>query len=144
MIRFALALLGLSAGAANAQGLVPLAPGIETCGLHLEVQTESHNNTEACGGSDSDQVAGENGSAPIVPPIAIDDVVVPTRAIAQRATVPADPTGAKTPSEFIQIIFRTMPECVGPAEIARAQPITADRVYSVAMDGSNPSAMFCP
>lgn len=144
MIRFALALLGLSAGAADAQRLVPSASALENCGLHVEMQAEDIDTTMACQASITDQVGDEDGSAPIVPQIAVDDVILPTSALVQRATVPVEPTGAKTPSEFIQTIFRATPECLAAADVANMQPVTADTIYSVAMDGSNPSAMFCP
>ena len=146
MIRYALAFLGLSAGAGAAQELVPVASVLEICGLHAEVQAEASNTIDACEEPVLEEVAGEDSSTPQVPPVEISDVtVVAVRAVVQRPVLPAESNGAKPPTDFIQTNANVVPTCVvSVLNIVGLHPIETDAVYSVAMDGSDPSAMFCP
>ena len=145
MIRYALAFLGLSAGAGAAQELMPVASVLEVCGLHAEVQADDANIVEACEAPVPEEVAGDDSSTPQVPPVEISDVtVVPVRAVIQRPVLPAETNGAKLPIDFIQTNANTVPTCVVNVLNIGLHPIEMDVVYSVAMDGSDPSAMFCP
>ena len=147
MIRYALAFLGLSAGAGAAQELVPVASVLEICGLHAEVQAEDTNTIEP---SETEapvpeEVAGDDSSTPQVPPVEISDVtVVAVRAVVQRPVLPAESNGAKPPTDFIQTNANIVPACVVNGLNIGLHPIETDAAYSVAMDGSDPSAMFCP
>ena len=84
MIRYELAFLGLSAGAADAQRLVPAASVLDMCGLHVEVLADDATVNEDAVSNDCDEVAVDGGSVPEVPPVALNDVIVPTRAVVQR------------------------------------------------------------
>jgi len=133
MIRSALIALGLGAGAASAlffganaaraQGLVRAAPIVEVCGgTRAEL-------TEACG-------AGEVGGTPIDP--SHDDVTesqaVDVIGVTIRTATPVD--AAVTPDvehSAMQVSLR-----------CGAVPFHRDLVFQGIMDGSDPSADFCP
>ena len=144
MIRFALALLGLSAGAGAAQDLVPLASGLEKCGLHVEMQAETANDATECTAAGHDEVADDERSEPEVPPIALNDVIVETRAVVQRSVLPTEPAGSKPTHNFFQTSATGIPDCVNHRMNGGLHPIETNVVFSVSMDGSDPSAMFCP
>ncbi len=140
MIRFALALLGLSAGAADAQRLVPAVatavPVLESCGLHVDVRAETDRCSEQDGG-----VAG----APTVPvdhPVTDEGVVAAARAIVVRAqdATPKLPE-PRLPAVFVPIQFTSFS---ADAPQGVACPFPEGAVFAQSVDGSDPSAMFCP
>jgi len=139
MIRFALALLGLSAGAGNAQTLVPVAPVVEICGQHAEVLAEN----EVCSVENHSAAdTSEGTSTPDVPPVSITDIVVPARAVVQRGFVPSDANSGTIPIILTRHVQLPNSE---PTQVKIiGQPFEKDALFSGTLDGSDPSAMFCP
>ncbi len=134
MIRFALALLGLSAGAANAQGLVAASSGLEMCGQHIEVLAHG-----ADCGAETSPVEGR--STPDAATIELDEAIVPVRAVVQRGYVPIDTGASKTPAMITRSL--ALPSSAGGV-LHGISPFEADLVFVGTLDGSDPSAMFCP
>lgn len=134
MIRYALAFLGLSAGAVSAQPPMQAASVSDYCGPHIEVLADG----AAC----HDASPASKGTSSPEAPLDAADAVVPVRAPEQRGTVAADTGAGKG--------FAALKRGMDMPDGAR-RPVTVglhpyDRAVRFAgtLDGSDPSAMFCP
>ncbi|MEN8840427.1 MAG: hypothetical protein ABF254_10215 [Octadecabacter sp.] len=128
MIRSALIALGLSAGAAGAQVMVPSAPELDTCGGTVELVS-------------LDKTAGAADGMPVVvqaddPSLddILDDIAAP--AVSVRFTQDAGQLSGSVTTADAEQLAALMHSGVLPFDL--------DVLSKDSVDGSDPSADFCP
>lgn len=135
MIRYALAFLGLSAGAVSAQTSVQGASVSEMCGQHIEVLATD----TGCQGVDA---ATDGNSSPDVPASQPHETIVTVRMSDKRAAAIVETGAGKGPIAVKRgIDLPDSAQHVSPIGLHRFE---RDVRFVGTLNGSDPSAMFCP
>jgi hypothetical protein len=135
MIRYALAFLGLSAGAVSAQTSVQGASASEICGQHIEILASDSD----CQGVDA---ATEGNSSPDVPASQSHETIVTVRMSEKRAVAIVETGARKGPIALKRGI--DLPDSAQHVSATGLHRFERDVRFVGTLDGSDPSAMFCP